>query len=298
MATFLVGAWNAFVTALSRQDPRTMEWKFIANPGYIVFILCSYLYVCKIWGPRFMENRKPYNLRTAIAVYNLLQVLTNMYFLYKMMYHTFWSAGYSPICQGLTYERTFHSLRLLDIFYYYLFLRMFDFLDTAFFVMQKKFSHVTVLHIVHHTIVIFNGWLFLRAGSDGQPVLGVCTNAFVHIIMYIYYFLASLGPSVRKYLWWKRYLTTIQIAQFVWMGWHALIPAFVDCGYPADNILIALPQILLILFLFINFYVHAYKTECPTATGEKCVKMCFIQAGTHQDSVNSSSCNGSEKKKK
>lgn len=37
------------------------------------------------------------------------------------------------------------------------------------------------------------------------------SNTTVHILMYGYYFLAALGPSVRKYLWWKKYLTSIQI---------------------------------------------------------------------------------------
>ena len=35
--------------------------------------------------------------------------------------------------------------------------------------------------------------------------------------MYSYYFLASLGPRVRPYLWWKRYLTQLQLAQFAFI---------------------------------------------------------------------------------
>lgn len=36
-------------------------------------------------------------------------------------------------------------------------------------------------------------------------------NSLVHTIMYSYYGLAALGPSVQKYLWWKRYITMIQL---------------------------------------------------------------------------------------
>jgi hypothetical protein len=43
--------------------------------------------------------------------------------------------------------------------------------------------------------------------------LGVI-NSFVHIIMYAYYLLAALGPEVQKYLWWKKYLTTLQIVSY------------------------------------------------------------------------------------
>lgn len=36
-------------------------------------------------------------------------------------------------------------------------------------------------------------------------------NAFIHVVMYMYYGLAACGPKVQKYLWWKRYLTIMQL---------------------------------------------------------------------------------------
>jgi len=36
-------------------------------------------------------------------------------------------------------------------------------------------------------------------------------NTFVHIIMYSYYMFAALGPRLQKYLWWKKYLTVLQM---------------------------------------------------------------------------------------
>lgn len=36
-------------------------------------------------------------------------------------------------------------------------------------------------------------------------------NCVVHVFMYSYYGLTALGPSYQKYLWWKKYLTTIQL---------------------------------------------------------------------------------------
>ena len=39
-------------------------------------------------------------------------------------------------------------------------------------------------------------------------------NCFVHVLMYAYYGL-SVFPSLRKYLWWKNYLTIIQMVKQV-----------------------------------------------------------------------------------
>ena len=42
-------------------------------------------------------------------------------------------------------------------------------------------------------------------------------NCFVHVIMYSYYFLSGLGPSVQKYLWWKKYVTTLQLVRYTYV---------------------------------------------------------------------------------
>lgn len=36
-------------------------------------------------------------------------------------------------------------------------------------------------------------------------------NSMVHVIMYTYYGLCTLGPAFHKHLWWKKYMTTIQL---------------------------------------------------------------------------------------
>jgi hypothetical protein len=36
-------------------------------------------------------------------------------------------------------------------------------------------------------------------------------NSFVHVVMYTYYLIAALGPRFQKYLWWKKYMTWIQL---------------------------------------------------------------------------------------
>ena len=36
-------------------------------------------------------------------------------------------------------------------------------------------------------------------------------NSFIHVVMYSYYALSSLGPHMQKYLWWKKYITKLQL---------------------------------------------------------------------------------------
>lgn len=51
--------------------------------------------------------------------------------------------------------------------------------------------------------------IFSRLAEQGIVVGAL--NTFVHVIMYMYYFLAALGPRIQKYLWWKKYITVMQL---------------------------------------------------------------------------------------
>lgn len=53
--------------------------------------------------------------------------------------------------------------------------------------------------------------VFATIGGHGT-LLGLI-NSFIHIIMYSYYLLSSLGPQYQKYLWWKKHLTAMQMVR-------------------------------------------------------------------------------------
>ncbi|PRD28742.1 UNVERIFIED_CONTAM: Elongation of very long chain fatty acids protein 4 [Trichonephila clavipes] len=97
-----------------------------------------------------------------------------------------------------------------------LFEKFFSLLDTIFFVLRKKYSHISFLHVFHHVCMcLLSAWI-INAASPGIFVyVSMTINCFVHVIMYFYYGLAAFGKRMKKYLWWKRYLTVMQILQFV-----------------------------------------------------------------------------------
>ncbi|XP_032589943.1 elongation of very long chain fatty acids protein AAEL008004 [Drosophila grimshawi] len=48
-------------------------------------------------------------------------------------------------------------------------------------------------------------------GVGGQfAVMGLC-NTFVHAVMYYYYFISAMYPGDRNHVWWKKYITRLQI---------------------------------------------------------------------------------------
>ena len=58
-------------------------------------------------------------------------------------------------------------------------------------------------------------------------------NTLIHVIMYSYYALASFGPHMQKYLWWKKYITQLQLLQFLICGSYGVVLFFLQNGYPS-----------------------------------------------------------------
>lgn len=47
--------------------------------------------------------------------------------------------------------------------------------------------------------------------TGGNATLPNLINNFVHVCMYLYYMMSAMGPQYQKYLWWKKYMTELQI---------------------------------------------------------------------------------------
>ncbi|PRD25754.1 UNVERIFIED_CONTAM: Elovl4 [Trichonephila clavipes] len=101
-------------------------------------------------------------------------------------------------------------------FWHYYLLKYLDLLDTVFFVLRKKYNQITLLHVVHHAgfCLILNAALpHVHKAVAYYPLPAFTINAAIHVIMYTYYGLTAFGPSMQKYLWWKKYLTVLQIVR-------------------------------------------------------------------------------------
>ncbi|KAK8756752.1 hypothetical protein V5799_000545 [Amblyomma americanum] len=265
--------YESMATCFPR-DPRTEGWVLGGNKQFLTVLQCAYVYVAKIGGPRFMKRRKPFdNIKPPIMIYDASMTALNCYFVVAFLSRTYLGGGYSLLCQGIDFGARYEmTMSLLSLAWWYLWVRIADFLDTIFFVLRKKDSHVSFLHVVHHVLVVFEGWFGLACGADGHVMFDIVPNSLVHVIMYSYYFLSLLGPSVQKDFWWKRYLTQIQMAQFVvMMTFHMLLPLFINCGYPKAQALSWISIVILFLVLFRIFYTNTYN-RAKTTAAQKCTE--------------------------
>src|SRR5690606_10976168 len=95
--------------------------------------------------------------KNVILVYNTLMVICNAIFFVKLLQHIDYGRRFLDFRypdRNDTSEKTMNELYLAWFGYVS---RYLDMLDTVFFVLRKKYSQVTFLHVYHHMIVPFLG---------------------------------------------------------------------------------------------------------------------------------------------
>ncbi|XP_030755498.1 elongation of very long chain fatty acids protein 7-like [Sitophilus oryzae] len=247
------------------QDPWTRDWFMVGSPGKLALILIFYVYFCTKIGPRIMKNRKPLQLTKTIQFYDIIQVILNVYLVYEGI-KCGWGTTYRFACEPIDYSGSEVGLRMRRGVWLYYMVKLTDLLDTVFFVLRKKYNQITFLHIYHHTLMPFCGFIGITFVPGGHGSLMGLINSFIHIILYAYYFLAAFGPEIQKYLWWKKYVTKLQLVQFFIIFVHNLQVLPRECSYPKFfNFLLAV-QAGYFTYLFGSFYIRAYIEKKPQTT--------------------------------
>ncbi|KAG8234217.1 hypothetical protein J437_LFUL013814 [Ladona fulva] len=214
------------------------------GPWTTIGAVAAYLYVVLVLGPRLMANQKPFSLRQLLIGYNAAQVLFSLFM--------FWE---------LKHECTALHFQMVTLCWWYYISKLTEFADTIFFVLRKKDSQITPLHLYHHCLTPLETWICVKYIGGGHGTFSNLINNLVHIIMYSYYLLAAMGPEYSKYLWWKKYLTSIQMMQFALVFIHSAQVFFISCSYPRIVAAFLLLHSSIFFGLFMDFYCTAYSVS-------------------------------------
>ncbi|XP_014272630.1 very long chain fatty acid elongase AAEL008004 [Halyomorpha halys] len=236
---------------------------FLLKFHHMALVIVIYLLVIG-FGPKLMRGRRACDLRRIVMVYNLVQVAINAYVLYltcsEWGFRLFgvWKHICEPIGGTAGYSEP-NQLIFVKVIYIYYLTKILDLFDTVFFILRKKQSQITFLHLFHHSSMVVNMWFSMDLIREQIISVFGLVNVTVHVVMYTYYLLAAMGPRVQKYLWWKKYITKLQLAQFViFLALLAKMRIY-NCKSKVFFWPVWSFTILVYFILFINFYVTAYK---------------------------------------
>ncbi|XP_068630460.1 very long chain fatty acid elongase 7-like [Battus philenor] len=259
MALLLKKMWYGYDYIFDElADPRSKGWFLVSSPITLVAILISYNYFCLVLGPMLMKNRQAFELKNVIKIYNLFQIGLSVYIFYEATVQVLFLNEFSFLCQGVNASTDPVTLRLLSGVWMYYLAKISELFDTIFFVFKKSYRQISFLHLYHHSGMAVAGWLAIKYFPGGQCIYVGWINSFVHIIMYTYYLLSNFGPKYKKYLWWKRYLTVMQIIQFGLISIQNAVSLFFDCGFPVVLKLLLLCGCVNFTWMFSSFYYNTY----------------------------------------
>ncbi|PVU84749.1 hypothetical protein BB559_005150 [Furculomyces boomerangus] len=202
---------NQFFLLLTNKPKSEWRWipgeTMVSTPQSVLLGAMYYLMIVMVGQLIMSRFKNPIKLNNIFIVHNLILTSASAFLFVGFMEQTipmllkhgfFWS-----ICDYYSYTQPLEWLYFCN----YL-CKWVEFIDTFFLVMKKK--KLQFLHVYHHALTMILCYTQIQGKTSVSWV--VCSiNLLVHVIMYYYYYLASRGISV----FWKKYLTIFQIAQFV-----------------------------------------------------------------------------------
>ncbi|CAH2257380.1 jg7582 [Pararge aegeria aegeria] len=204
-----------------------------------------------------MKNRRPFKLTWLLVPYNLAMAALNGYIAAKLLTASF-RLRYSYICEPCRQKYDADELQIANAVWWYYFSKLLEFCDTFFFILRKKEEQLTFLHVYHHSTMFGFWWIGIKWVPSGSTFLPAMVNSAIHVLMYTYYGLSVFGPSVTKYLWWKKYLTILQLIQFTCALILGINGIRTGCEFPLWMHYMLIIYMISFIVLFGNFYMKAY----------------------------------------
>ncbi|KAI8099789.1 fatty acid elongase [Halteromyces radiatus] len=251
-----------------------------------VMISCV-VYFVAIFGGQFLMKHlpafKPQILKVPFQIHNFLLTIvsgTLLLLLAEQIWPKYQQHGlFYAVCEPSSWDQK------VELIYYMNYLvKFWELLDTVFLVLKKK--KLEFLHYFHHsmTMVLCFTQLVAKTTVSWVPIL---LNLCVHVLMYYYYFRTASGARI----WWKKYLTTMQIVQFMidlvavyfcsytyfTYTYYPWMPNMGSCAGTELSASFGCALLSSYLLLFINFYRITYKKKAALKQQQHQSKKSFKQ---------------------
>ncbi len=247
--------------ALPYTDPVKRVW-WLGPIFFSVFYL-SFVY----FGPKWMENRKEFQIKPYIFTYNLYQCVFNLWTVYAM-YQEVLSNPWFQGLWGNTVQHNKQGFRIAFLVWIHYNNKYMELLDTVWMILRKKNNQVSFLHCYHHVLLIWAWFFVCRFEAGGDCYFGASVNSFIHILMYGYYTLTLLNVPCP----WKKWITNCQMLQFMLVLCHSIY-VVIKGNMPIELPLVQGFVMLNMLVLFGQFYAKSYgagkKDKKEITTDEK-----------------------------
>ncbi|KAL4994652.1 ELO family [Aspergillus recurvatus] len=227
-------------------------------------------YVVILGGRQLMKNQAAFKLQMPFIIHNFVLTVISGVLLALFLEQILPTLSQDGVLHAICDARGGWTDQLVLLYYLNYLTKYLELADTVFLVLKKK--PLTFLHTYHHGATALLCYVEL-VGRTSVSWVPITLNLTVHVVMYWYYFQSARGIRI----WWKRYITILQIAQFVidiGFIYFASYTYFASTYFPwAPNAGHCMGEeyaagfgvfiISSYLLLFISFYLTTYRDKAP-----------------------------------
>jgi len=253
----LPDAWlSSYKNLLDHGNPHSKKFPLM-NPFHVFLVGIAYLVIISV-GQIVMKNRKKFELRWFSLLHNGMMVCINGYMCVEIIRQALIN-DFTLFGNGV--DTSAAGLPLAKVLWLFYITKPIEFIDTYIMVLKKNNHQVSFLHVYHHIATFWIWWAVLYFVPGGDTYFSAAQNSFIHVLMYGYYFLASLKINAP----WKRYLTQAQMLQFGLNMVQSIYVIYYPTPYPSLFAYILLTYCFSLLVLFGNFYIQSNSKRGTTS---------------------------------
>ena len=139
-------------------DPRVLDWPLMSGgPWKIMPILITYILFVAKFGPKWMSNRKPFELRGIKIVYYISLNLINVIYTYQPILWLDYGSQLLNFKLPDNRDRSEETMAMIRMAYYYSLSKFFNMIPLIFKVLEK--NKIPWIVIFHHVTIPIITWL-------------------------------------------------------------------------------------------------------------------------------------------
>lgn len=146
------------------------------------------------------------------------------------------------------------------VMWWFLVLRIYELIETVFFVFRKKWNQITFLHVFHHVSSILIFWIFFKYSGGMMEVFFLVVSEIAHIVKYVYYMLSSYTNVTRLYrflIFIKPVTIILQMIELILFLGHSLRAVMGDCDLTV-LFYIQIVNVIALFCMYAQLFISCY----------------------------------------
>ena len=231
------------------------------NRTWTVCLYATVIYLALVFqGRRWMQNRKPFNLRKPLILWNIGLAVFSIIGTASVLPTILHELSHYGVDYAVCFTNVAANPRVAIWLYLFGLSKLVELGDTAFIVLRK--SPLPFLHWYHHvTVLIYTMYGINNPNAVGGIFGGM--NYFVHSLMYSYYAGRAMGVRIPR--WMAQIITILQLSQ-MFVGVYVTVLAFYNdrsgrvpgCTIRNDLMCMATAMYFSYALLFLHFFYTKY----------------------------------------